>query len=70
MAFTVAQLTALEESIGSGTLEVQYDGKVVRYQSMDDLIKAYNFVYAKLESQGLISASARTRVSVATFSKD
>lgn len=69
MAFTVAQLTALETAIGTGQLEVTYDGKTVKYRSMDDLTKAYNFVYAKLVDQGLVT-DGRTRVSVASFSKD
>lgn len=69
MAFTVAQLTALEEAIGSGALEVTYDGKTVKYRSMEDLRKAYDFVYAKLAEQGLVS-DARTRVTVTSFSKD
>lgn len=69
MAFTVAQLTALEEAIGSGALEVTYDGKTVKYRSMDDLRKAYDFVFSKLVEQGLVSDS-RTRVSVTSFSKD
>lgn len=69
MAFTVAQLTALEEAIGSGALEVTYEGKTVKYRSMDDLRKAYDFVFAKLVEQGLVTES-RTRVSVTSFSKD
>lgn len=69
MAFTVAQLTALEEAIGSGALEATYDGKTVKYRSMDDLRKAYDFVFSKLVEQGLVSDS-RTRVSVTSFSKD
>lgn len=69
MAFTVAQLTALEQAIASGALEATYDGKTVKYRSMDDLRKAYDFVYAKLVEQGLVT-DARTRVSVASFSKD
>lgn len=69
MAFTVAQLTALEEAIGSGALEVTYEGKTVKYRSTDDLRKAYDFVYAKLVEQGLV-AETRTRVSVTSFSKE
>lgn len=69
MAFTVAQLTALETAIGAGELEVTYDGKTVKYRSMDDLAKAYHFVFAKLVDQGLVE-DGRTRVSVTSFSKD
>ena len=41
MAFTVAQLTAIEEAIGSGALEVTYEGKTVKYRSADELRKLY-----------------------------
>lgn len=70
MAFTVDQLTALETAIATGQLRVTFDGKSVDYRSMDDLLKAYNFVYAKLEEQGLVDPSARRRVSVASFGRD
>jgi hypothetical protein len=69
MAFTVAQLTALEQAIGNGTLEVTYNGQTVKYRSMDDLRKAYDFVFTKLVDQGLV-ADNRTRVSVTSYSKD
>lgn len=69
MAFTTTQLEALEAAIATGELSVTFDGKTVQYRSMDDLVKAYNFIYSKLEASGAITP-ARTRVSVATFSKD
>jgi hypothetical protein len=69
MAFTVAQLTVLEEAIASGALEVTFDGKTIKYPSAEDLIKRYEMVRAQLIKAGLISDS-RVRVSVADFSKD
>lgn len=69
MAFTVLQLTALEDAIASGTLEVTYDGKTIKYSSAEDLIKRYNLVRSQLVTAGLIS-DTRVRVSVADFSKD
>lgn len=69
MAFTVAQLTATEEAIGSGALEVTYDGKTVKYRSMADLLKARDAIRADLVRQGLIT-DTRNPVSVASFSKD
>lgn len=69
MAFTVAQLTAIEEAIGSGALEVTYEGKTVKYRSADELRKLYELVRADLVRQGLIT-DTRNRVSVAAFSKD
>lgn len=69
MAFTVAQLAAIEEAIASGALEVTYDGKTVKYRSMDDLVKARATIRADLVRQGLLT-DTRNPVSVASFSKD
>lgn len=69
MAFTVAQLAAIEEAIGSGALEVTYEGKTVKYRSMDDLIKARTTIRADLVRQGLLT-DTRNPVSVAAYSKD
>lgn len=69
MAFTVAQLTAIEEAIGTGALEVTYEGKTVKYRSADELKKLFEFVRADLVRQGLVT-DTRNRVSVASFSKD
>lgn len=69
MAFTVAQLTAIEEAIASGALEVTYEGKTVKYRSMDDLTKARATIRADLVRQGLLT-DTRNPVSVASFSKD
>lgn len=69
MAFTTAQLTALEEAIASGSLEVTYEGKTIKYASIDDLTKRYNFVQAKLIEQGDLT-SAASRTTLAQFSKD
>jgi hypothetical protein len=69
MAFTVAQLTAVEEAIGSGALEVTYEGKTVKYRSLADLKAAYELVRADLVRQGLLT-DTRNTVSFASFSKD
>ena len=42
--FTQAHLTAIEEAIAGGYLEVRYDDKVVKYQSMSDLLKARTLI--------------------------
>lgn len=68
MAFTTTQLTALEAAIGSGELEVTFDGKTVKYRSTADLTAAYNFVKQKLEAQGDL-ASSRVRTSFAAHAK-
>lgn len=69
MAFTVAQLTAVEEAIASGALKVTYEGKTVEYRSMADLRSAREIIRADLVAQGLL-ADSRVNVSVASFSKD
>lgn len=68
MAFTTAQLTALEEAIASGELSVSYEGKSVTYRSMKDLLLARDTVKASLEAAG--AATAETTVSYAGFSRN
>lgn len=46
--FTQAHLAAIEEAIAGGYLEVRYDDKVVRYQSMGDLLKARALIASKV----------------------
>jgi hypothetical protein len=46
--FTQAHLTAIEEAIAGGYLEVRYDDKLVKYQTMGDLLKARQLIAAKL----------------------
>jgi hypothetical protein len=46
--FTQAHLTAIEEAIAGGYLEVRYDDKVVKYQSMGDLLRARQLIASKL----------------------
>lgn len=38
MAFTSSQLSALEEAISNGVLEVQYTDKKVRYRSLNEML--------------------------------
>lgn len=49
--FTQAHLTAIEEAIAGGYLEVRYDDKVVKYQSMSDLLKARALIASKLNTE-------------------
>jgi hypothetical protein len=56
--FTQAHLTAIEEAIAGGYLEVRYDDKVVKYQSMGDLLRARQLIASKLApSAGAMSLS-------------
>lgn len=70
--FTVNQLTALEDAIVSGHKVVQYDGKRVEYQTVDELIKVRNLVRDDLIAQGLIavSSTARGNTTVAEYGRD
>ena len=63
--FTQAHLTAIEEAIAGGYLEVRYDDKVVRYQSMSDLLKARQLIASKLSEQ-----SGAMRISYVTTTRD
>lgn len=44
MALTQADLDALDRAIASSTLEVQLDGRRVKYRSMDELLLARRHV--------------------------
>ena len=61
MAFTSSDLTALDEAIASGALEVQYTDKRVKYRSIDDMIKVRNLIKKEL---GLTDTSKRRKTAV------
>lgn len=69
MAFTTAQLSALEDAIATGSLEVTFDGKTIKYASFEDLKKRYEFVRDQLAASGQVE-SGRVGVSVASFTKE
>lgn len=48
MAFTLAQLEALDEAIATGAQQVSYGNKIVIFKSMDDMLKARNLMAAEL----------------------
>ncbi len=48
MAFTQAQLDALENAIASGTTRVSYDGKNVEYASIDVMMRVRNIIQRAL----------------------
>ena len=73
MSFTVAQLNAIEAAIGTGQLEVEYDGKRVKYRSMGELMKARATIRAELVAQGLVTDTGRSNrgpSSLAVFCRD
>jgi hypothetical protein len=68
MALTSADLTAIETAIASGVLRVRFsDGREVQYQSLDDLLKAREFIKNDLTQAG---GAVPTRSTYASFTKD
>lgn len=56
MAFTSADLTAIETAIASGELSVQYADRRVQYRSVDELLRARETI-----AKAIDSASGRRR---------
>jgi hypothetical protein len=67
MAFTQAQLDALEAAIASGTLEVRTGDKSVRYHSPGEMIKLRDVIRNQLNADTQHKIS---RASLAIFVKD
>ncbi|MFN5174825.1 MAG: phage head-tail joining protein [Holosporaceae bacterium] len=67
MAFTQAQLDALETAIASGTLEVKTGDKSVRYHSLDEMIKLRDVIRNQLNAD---TQNKTSRASFASFVKD
>lgn len=65
MAFTLAQLDAIEAAMTSGELMVEFEGKKVQYRSMADLVAARNTVRADLIAAGLLTPPTATNLSYA-----
>ncbi|WP_422491273.1 phage head-tail joining protein [Endozoicomonas sp. ALE010] len=49
MAFTQQQLTALEDAIAMGTLEVEYGDKKVRYRSLTEMMRIRDMMRRDIE---------------------
>ncbi len=54
MAFTQAQLDALDDAIATGAKEVRFQDRTVVYNSTDELIKARNLVSTILNSDSMV----------------
>jgi len=53
MAFTQDDLTAINDAIATGELEVQFaDGKRVRYRSINELMRAKQHIQESLDAKG------------------
>jgi hypothetical protein len=60
MAFTQAQLDAIEEGIAAGTTSVSYEGKSVTYRSLDDMLRVRAIIRSAL---GLVEPPVTVLVS-------
>ena len=60
MAFTQANLDAVESAIACCELKVIFDGREVGYRSIADLIRARDIIKASLQSAGALLAATRT----------
>lgn len=52
MAFTQAQIDAIDRAIASGELEVEFDDKRVKYRSMNELMQARAFIANRVAQEG------------------
>jgi hypothetical protein len=48
MAFTQAQLDAIEAGIAAGSTSVSYEGKSVSYRSLDEMLRIRNIIRVAL----------------------
>ncbi|ENM3928893.1 hypothetical protein DDM60_002674 [Vibrio cholerae] len=51
MAFTKADIDALDEAIASGELTVRIDGREITYRSLGDLLKAKRHILRSIALQ-------------------
>jgi hypothetical protein len=61
MAVTQSQIDALNEAIANGERVVRYDGKMVEYRSIQELIAARNDLQAQLTAS-TNAAAGKSRV--------
>lgn len=66
MAYTQAQLDALQAALASGTLRVEYEDRAITYRSLDELQEAIQVVTNALNPP--LTAGSQGR-SFAKFSK-
>lgn len=49
MSYTESELSALRRAYASGTLEVRYDGKSVRYDTGEELLRRIRVIEAEMQ---------------------
>lgn len=64
MAFSESDLTAIDRAIAAGVLEVEHNGRRVRYSSMSELMKARQMIEGAIAAQ-TGGSTARASYSVA-----
>ena len=73
MAFTLQQYQAITAAIASGTLEVEYADKRVKYHSLSELLSLRDLIKSELEAIGVLTPTSGTNrgpSSLAVFSRD
>ena len=68
MSFTTADLDRINMAISTGELEVELDGKRVKYRSVTELMTARNVIRQELTANGSLTTTGTSR-SYASFSK-
>lgn len=67
MAFNQAQLDAIDEAIATGELEVEYEGRRVKYRSINELLTARSHIADQLARA---ANTFSTNSVLAEFSRD
>lgn len=67
MAFTQAQLDALDDVISGGELRVQYSDKAVQYRSLDEMLKLRKLMAAEIAGTAGTNLSALGGRRVTTY---
>lgn len=66
MAFSASDLTAIENAIKSGELEVEYGDRRVKYRSVPELMKAYEIIKGSINEPTLASSRKAKQVRFAS----
>lgn len=62
MAFTQAQLDALDKALGEGALVVKYEDKQIEYRSLDEMMRLRNTMRRELSGATGGSSLGGTRI--------
>ncbi|HEC04783.1 MAG TPA: hypothetical protein ENI84_01115 [Thiothrix sp.] len=61
MAWTSIDVAALEEAIASGKRAVKLNGRTIEYQSIQDMIKALNFIKKTIKDDEIANSEQGRR---------